>query len=267
MNNILTVDIEDWAQSTLDYALPIPERAVDNAHRLLDILAELSVRGTFFVQTLVAEKSPELIRRIAAEGHEIASHGHGHVPLFKLTPADFAEDLCLSLEILKQLGFHSIQGYRAPDFSIRKDTLWAFEILQNHGIRYSSSIYPFHGNRYGIPDIPVGSHQITDGLVEIPLSVVRLVGQNWPVAGGGYLRFLPYWITHWAIQRINAEGRPAVVYLHPYELDCQETREFRGQIAWRLYLTQSLNRHQTEYKLRSLLRDFEFAPVREVISL
>ena len=267
MINILTVDVEDWQQSTLDYNMPISERALYDTHRLLDILAEVGVHSTFFVQTLVAEKYPELIHRVATEGHEIASHGHSHVPLFRLTPADFAEDLRRSLEVLENLSPHAVQGYRAPDFSIRHDTLWALDILREQGVRYSSSIYPFRGNRYGMLGVPLQPHQIVDGLIEIPLSVVRFAGRNWPVAGGGYLRALPYWITHWAIRRINAEGRPAVVYLHPYELDSQEMREFRGRIPWRLYWSQSFNRHQTESKLRSLLRDFEFVPIREVIPL
>jgi len=265
--NILTGDVEDWQQSTLDHNMPISERALHNAHQLLDILAEVGVHGTFFIQTLVAEKYPELIQRVAAEGHEVASHGHSHIPLFRLTPANFAEDLRRSLEILENLSPHRVLGYRAPDFSVRHDTSWALNILREQGIRYSSSIYPFRGNRYGIPDTPVQPHQIVDGLIEIPLSVVRFAGRNWPVAGGGYLRLLPYRLTRRAIRHINAEGRPAVVYLHPYELDCQETREFRERISWRLYWSQSLNRHQTESKLRSLLRDFEFAPIREVITL
>jgi polysaccharide deacetylase family protein (PEP-CTERM system associated) len=265
--NILTVDVEDWQQSTLDHNLPISERALRNTHRLLDILAEFVVHGTFFVQTLVAQRYPDLVRRVAAEGHEIASHGHSHVPLFKLRPADFAEDLRCSLEILQKLSPYPVRGYRAPDFSIRHDTLWALDILREQGIRYSSSIYPFAGHRYGMLGTGLQPHQIIDGLVEVPLSVVRLAGRNWPVAGGGYLRLLPYWTTRWAIRRINAEGRAAVVYVHPYELDEQEMQRFRGRIPWRLYLSQSLNRHQTESKLRSLLRDFGFAPVREVIAV
>jgi len=265
--NILTIDVEDWAQSTLDYDLPISERVLDNTHRLLEILAEFGVHGTFFVQTLVAEKYPELIRRVATAGHEIASHGHRHIPLFELTPTEFAEDLRYSLRILGQFSPYPVQGYRAPDFSIRRDTLWALEVLREQGIRYSSSIYPFQGNRYGVPDVSPQPHEIVNGLIEIPLSVVRFAGRNWPVAGGGYLRVLPYWITRWAVGRINAEGRPAVVYLHPYELDSQEMRLFREQIPRHLYWSQSVNRHQTELKVRSLLRDFKFAPIREVIPL
>ena len=265
MINILTVDVEDWQQSTLDTDLPISERALHNTNRLLDLLAEFRVQGTFFVQSLVAEKFPDLVRRIAAEGHEIASHGH--VPLFKLTAAGFAADLHRSLEILEDLTAGRVYGYRAPDFSLRQDTLWALEVLREHGLRYSSSIYPFPGRRYGIAGAPPGIHEIAEGLIEVPLSVVRLGGRNWPVAGGGYFRLLPYRLTRWAIRRINAGARPAVVYLHPYELDGNEMRQFRGRIPWRLYWSQSINRNQTEAKLRSLLRDFQFAPIREAVAL
>ena len=265
MINILTVDVEDWQQSTLDSRLPISERALNNAYRLLDILADFGVHGTFFVQTMVAERYPELVRRIAAQGHEIASHGHNHVPLFDLSPAEFADDLRRSLNVLANIHPHRVRGYRAPDFSIRQDTLWALDILRKNGIEYSSSIFPFRGSRYGIPGTAVQPHQLADGLMEIPLSVVHFAGRNWPVAGGGYLRLLPYWITRWAIRRINAEGRPAVVYVHPYELDPDEMREFKGRIPWRLYLSQSLNRHRTESKLRSLLQEFQFGPISEVV--
>jgi len=267
MINIFTVDVEDWQQSTLDYNLPISDSVLHNTVRLLKIMAEFNVRGTFFVQSLAADRYPDLIYRIATEGHEIASHGHSHIPLFRLTPADFAEDLRRSLEILTDLSAHPVQGYRAPDFSIRGDTLWALDILRRQGLRYSSSIYPFRGHRYGIPRVALHPHEIVDGLVEVPLSVVRLAGYNWPVAGGGYLRVMPYSMTRWAIRRINAEGRAAVVYVHPYELDASAMREFRGRIPWHLYWSQSLNRQRTESKIRSLFQDFKFAPICEVVTL
>lgn len=263
MINILTVDVEDWRQSNL--GLPISPWALQNTHRLLDILGEFDVHGTFFVQTLLAERYPELVRRMAVEGHEIASHGHSHVPLFKLTPAEFAFDLRRSLEILGSLSPDPVVGYRAPFFSIREDTLWSLDILREHGIRYSSSIYPFLGRRYGMARLSVRPHQIVDGLVEIPLSVVKFAGRKWPVAGGGWLRVWPYWITRKAINRINSEGRPAVVYVHPYELNPEEIKEFRGRIPWSFYWSVALNRHKTESKLRSLLRDYDFAPIRDVM--
>lgn len=266
-NNILTVDVEDWPQSTLNPRLPISERALTNTNHLLDIMAEFGVKGTFFIQTLVAEKFPELIRRIAAEGHEIASHGHKHVPLFKIKTADFADDLKQSLEILGKLSPQPVWGYRAPDFSLRQDTLWALEILRGQGIRYSSSIFPFRGRRYGIMGSPHQPHQILDGLIEVPLSVVPFAGRDWPVAGGGYLRLYPYPLTRWAMRRINEEGRPVIIYLHPYELDPQEIREFKGKIPPGMYWSQGLNRDKTEYKLRLLFQEFHFVPIREAIKL
>jgi polysaccharide deacetylase family protein (PEP-CTERM system associated) len=265
--NILTVDVEDWQQSTLDTNLPISGRVLRNTNRLLDLLAEFNVQATFFVQTEVAELFPELIRRIAGEGHEIGSHGHHHVPLFNLQPSDFTADLHRSLEILNSFGPHPVQGYRAPDFSLRQDTLWALDILRREGIRYSSSIFPFRGRRYGMANAPVVAHSLAEGLTEIPLSVFRFAGRNWPVAGGGYFRLMPYSATRWVIEKINREDRPAVIYVHPYELDDQEVRQFRDQISWRFYWSQQLNRHRTETKLRLLLQEFTFAPIREVITL
>lgn len=266
MTNILTVDVEDWQQSTLDPRLPVSERVLDNTHRLLGLLAEFGVRATFFVQTRVAEKYPELIACILGGGHEIGSHGHDHVPLFDLTPDAFAEDLDQSLRILRSLGALLVLAYRAPDFSLRRETWWALPILRAQGIRYDSSIFPFRGKRYGVAESPLPPHPVAEGLVEVPLSVVRFAGRNWPVAGGGYLRLLPYALTRRAIRRINAEGRPAVVYLHPYELDTQELQPFRGRIPWRLYFSQNLNRRRTEGKLRSLLGDFSFAPLGTVLA-
>jgi polysaccharide deacetylase family protein (PEP-CTERM system associated) len=265
--NILTVDVEDWQQSTLNPDLPVSKRVVWNTGRLLDLLAEYGVRGTFFVQTLVAEKFPELIHRIVREGHEIGSHGHRHIPLFRLQPSSFSEDLRRSLEILRPFDPHPILGYRAPDFSLRQDTLWALDILRDQGLRYSSSIFPFRGRRYGMAKAPIHVHQIFDGLMEIPLSVIRFAGRNWPVAGGGYFRLMPYRATRWVIKKINSDARPAVVYLHPYELDDREMLRFRGRIPWRLYWSQSLNRRRSKSKLRLLFKDFQFAPIREVVKL
>lgn len=265
--NALSVDVEDWIQSTLANSFPVTERVLINTRRLLELLRQHSVRGTFFVQGMVAERFSHLVKEIAAEGHEIASHGHTHTPLYKLTPAEFAKDLYRSLAILKNLIPGPVRGYRAPDFSISKDTVWALGILREQGIRYDSSIFPFRGRRYGFPDALRKPHQIVDGLIEVPLSVVRLAGCNWPVAGGGYFRLLPYWVSSWAIRCINAEGYPAVIYLHPYELNAKEMQQFRDWIPWRLYWSQSMNRCRTESKLCSLFRDFTFAPICEIIAL
>jgi polysaccharide deacetylase family protein (PEP-CTERM system associated) len=219
MINLLSVDVEDWQQSTLDNSLPISKRALTNTLHLLDLLLEYGVQGTFFVQSMVAEKYPQLVHRIVSDGHELASHGHSHIPLFRLTPVEFEQDLRHSLKILNGLSAQSIQGYRAPDFSIRRDTMWALEILRDQGFKYSSSIFPIRGHRYGIHDIPLRQFETITGLIEVPLSTVSLAGRNWPVAGGGYFRLFPYWLTKRAIRRMNADERQAIVYLHPYELD------------------------------------------------
>ncbi len=266
MINLFTVDIEDWQQSTLDQRLPISERALENSIRLLDLMDEHGVRGTFFVQSLVAEKYPGLVRRIVADGHELASHGHGHVPLFRLTPEELAADLRKSMDVLSAFSSRPVLGYRAPDFSIRGDTLWALDVVRRAGFTYSSSIYPFYGPRYGIPRALVRPYQIMEGLVEVPPSVVRFGGRSWPVAGGGYLRLLPYQLTRWAIQNINKQGLQAMVYIHPYDLNRTEIEQFRGKIPERLFLSQSLNRHKTATKLHCLMRDFAFAPIRDAVS-
>ena len=264
--NMLTVDVEDWQQSTLDSTLPISGRVLASTRRLLGILAEARVKGTFFFQGMVAERYPELVEQVAAEGHEVASHGDSHTPIFHLSPTEFAQETDRSLALLRNQCSHAVIGYRAPDFSIRPDTMWALDVLIRAGIRYDSSVFPFRGIRYGIPSGLTRPYVIKDGLLEVPLATIRFAGTNWPVAGGGYFRLPPYFLTRWAIRRINAEGRPAVVYLHPYELDDREMYQFRGRIPWSLYWSQSLNRSRTEPKIRSLLRDFRFAPIREVVA-
>ncbi len=265
--NILTVDVEDWQQSTLDQALPISERARTNTERLLDIFSRSGVHATFFVQSLVAEAYPGLITRIRDAGHEIASHGHGHVPLFKLSREEFSRDLATSLRILSRLTGGEVRGYRAPDFSLRGDTTWVWDVLAEQGMLYSSSIVPSRAARYGVPGAPLGAHRVREGLTEIPLSVVGAAGWNVPVAGGGYMRLYPYRVTRWAIRRINAAGRPAVVYLHPYELDERELDAFRGRMSPAFHWTQRVGRHRTERTLSRLFEDFAFAPIRDVIPL
>ncbi len=267
IRNILTVDVEDWPQSTLNPHLPISGRALSNTRRLLDVFQEFGVKATFFVQSRVAEKFPQLVKRIADEGHEIGTHGHNHIPLFSQKPEEFAEDLRLSLEILGAMAVKPVVGYRAPDFSLRRDTLWALEILREQGIRYSSSIFPFGGRRYGMPGGLFGCHSTPEGITEVPLSVVPFAGRAWPVAGGGYLRLYPYRLTRWAMRRIQSEGRPVVVYVHPYELDPEEIEPYRRKIPRGLYWSQAVNRKKTESKLRALLSEFKFIPVREAIGI
>lgn len=263
--NALSVDVEDWAQSTLDHSLPITERARRSTLELLDLLAMYSVHGTFFVLGLFAEKFPDVVRQIKTQGHEVASHGYGHRCIFRQTQAEFAADVRRSIALLEDLTGEPILGYRAPDFSLTAETPWALDILADLGLAYDSSIFPARTWRYGIPGTPQGIHKIRPGLIEVPLSTVRFAGLTLPVAGGGYIRLVPARITGWAIRQINSERRPAVVYIHPYELDIDELDELPCAIPWRLRLSQGLNRRQTRAKLEHLFRCFSFGPISECV--
>lgn len=265
--NALTIDVEDWPQSSLDFSLPITKRVLKNTRLLLDILRQHNVQATFFVLGLVAESFPELVTEIAADGHELGSHGYSHKPVFGIGPAAFADELVRSVKLLEDISGQQIIGYRAPDFSITKDSLWALDIIADHGLHYDSSIFSARTSRYGIAESPRHPYRLANGLVELPLSTVQWAGRRWPVAGGGYLRLYPYTVTRWAIQRIQAERAPAVVYLHPYELDPTELDEIEWPVPARWRLTQGLNRRYTRAKLEKLLQDFSFGPVAEVLKL
>jgi polysaccharide deacetylase family protein (PEP-CTERM system associated) len=263
----LTIDVEDWPQSTLDFSLPITERAVHNTRSLLSILRRYEVRATFFVLGLLAERFPQLVAEIAADGHEIGSHGFSHKPVFAIGPVAFADELARSVGLLEEICGQRVMGYRAPDFSITQESLWALDIIADQGLRYDSSIFPVRTSRYGIPGMTRHAHRLPNGLIELPLSTVRWGRRNWPVAGGGYMRLCPYWLTCWAVKRIQGEGTPAVVYVHPYELDPTELDEIEWPVPTRMRLTQSLNRRFMQARLERLLNDFEFGPVTEVLKL
>jgi len=263
----LTVDVEDWPQSTLDFALPITERAARNTRRLLAILRPHRVRATFFVLGLLAEKFPEVVAEIAADGHEVGSHGYSHKPVFGIGPAAFADELSRSVKLLESITGQRVLGYRAPDFSITQASLWALDIIAEQGLRYDSSIFPVRTSRYGIGDVPRRAYPLPNGLIELPMSTIEWLGRRWPVAGGGYFRLYPYALTRWAIERIQREGAPAVVYFHPYEIDPTELDEIEQSVPLKLRLTQGLNRGYVAGRLERLLRDFQFAPVAEVLQL
>lgn len=263
----LTVDVEDWPQSTLDHTLPITARAVQNTQRLLELFRQHRVQATFFILGLLAEKFPQLVADIAAEGHEIASHGYSHRAVFDIGPQGFADELKRSVALLEDISGQRVRGYRAPDFSITTRSLWALDLLAQHGLEYDSSVFPKKMRRYGIDQFPRGIHRLPNGLIEVPLSTVLWAGQRWPVAGGGYFRLFPYPLTRNAIRRLQAEGSPAIVYLHPYEIDPTELRELPWSIPWRTRLTQGLNRRRVAPRLTQLLTDFRFGPVCEVLRL
>ena len=233
MLNALTFDIEDYFQvHAFEGVIPretwpaIPTRVVENTQRILELLREYETRATFFILGWVAERYPEIVREIAADGHELASHGYAHESVFELTPDLFRVDVQRSLDAIRTACPEArIRGYRAPSFSITEETTWVFEVLESLGITYDSSVFPvtLH-DRYGIHTAPRFVHKTLSGLLEIPLSTIRALGCNWPVAGGGYFLLTPLAFTTWAIRQINRQSQPAVVYLHPWEFDPEQPR-------------------------------------------
>lgn len=271
ITNALTVDLEDWPQSVVSPRLPITDCVLRNTDRMLALLDRFGLRATFFALGRVCEKFPQLPSTIASAGHEIASHGYGHELLYRITPDRFRWDLKRSLDIIEsQIGRRPI-GYRAPGFSVTQHSLWAGPIMAQLGIRYSSSIFPIAGRRYGISKAPRFPHRWdTCNLIEFPMTTVRRLGRNLPVSGGGYFRLLPGPILSAAIREVNRQGQPAVVYLHPYELAVNELAMLKRRgwhLGWRTYLTQSVFRGRMLGRLSRLFQGFRFAPMAEVLGL
>jgi len=270
--NALSIDVEDYFQvhafekviSRSDWSQYAP-RVVKNTHRVLEILADCDTKATFFVLGWVADSFPELVRDIAAGGHEVATHGYSHELIYRQTPQEFEADLKKSLAAIQKAAPVSVWGYRAPAFSITNQSLWALEILKKNGLRYDSSIFPLAAHdRYGIPDAQRFAHRTEPGIWEFPVSTVRLARWNLPVAGGGYFRLYPAWLTRWAIRHLNRGGHPAVVYLHPWEFDPEQPRIQNASLLskFRHYV----NLPHTEKRLRRMLKEFQFAPIREVFA-
>lgn len=283
MNNVLTFDIEEYFHAEAFAAVVRPEdwstfasRVVDTTERLLDILDYADVRATFFVLGWVAERQPGLVQEIHARGHELACHGYSHQMISRLSRQEFAEDVKRAKKVIEDIAGTRVIGYRAPTFSVTRQTLWSLEVLLEAGFRYDSSIFPIVHDRYGIPDAQRFAHRIPifvkripivgNGwtMAELPLSTLSVFGQRLPVAGGGYFRLLPYGLTRLAIRYLNkVERRPAVVYLHPWELDRHQPRLSVRRLTW---LRHSINIAATEAKLCRLVADFRFAPAAQVLA-
>jgi polysaccharide deacetylase family protein (PEP-CTERM system associated) len=273
MKNALSIDLEDWF-CVHNFADIIPFSAWDtkelrvrkNTELLLDILDRHSVKATFFVLGWIAKKAPDLIKEIAAAGHEIASHGYGHLLTKTLTPATFEKDLTSSLEAINACVPNQVIGFRAPSFSIDRTTLWVFDILTKYGIRYDSSIFPisFHPD-YGERDGVLSIYKVTDSLTEFPMSCFKFMGMTIPCCGGGYFRLFPYGMIRFGIKKCNHENRPAVFYLHPWEIDPGQPRV--TQIPRLKRFRHYYNIGKTAKRLDRLLSDFEFGTVAEVLGL
>ena len=272
--NAMTIDVEDFFQvSAFDSHVPrdrwdrFESRVCHNTERLLQIFDDLDVTATFFVLGWIADRFPQLVRRIAAEGHEIASHGYGHRLVYEMTPSEFTEDLRRAKGTIQAACGVPVLGYRAPSYSITRKSMWALDALLSEGFVYDASIFPIHHDRYGIPGGPRHPHAIKrplGTLWELPGSTVRLAGQNLPTAGGGYFRLLPYSWTRWSVRRINtAEGQPAIFYLHPWEIDPHQPRINTSALSrFRHYR----NLEKTETRLRRLLKEFRFDTALSVVS-
>lgn len=285
VTNILTFDIEDWSQSAPDVFHPAQakdrpiimptERVVATTRRLLEILAEYGVRSTCFVLGTVAKRFPHLVREIHAEGHEVASHGYGHQAVYTLTPEELRVDLRRAVATLEDVVGERVRGYRAPYFSITRRGQWALSVVAELGLEYDASTFPLHRRYYlfpgwdGWPEARRFPHTLEANghrLVELPTSTVRILGQNLPFTGGGFLRVVPFaWIME-AVRHSNRLGLPAIFYLHPHDLDAEELRRpVAGETPRIRLLRWGLNfrRGGNEERLRRLLREVRFGTVRD----
>ena len=272
LRNAMTVDVEDYFQvQALADRVPrtswdeIPSRVERNIDRLLQLFSEHRVNATFFTLGWIAERHPEMMRRIATEGHELASHGYDHTRVDHLTAASFREDVRRTKRTIEEITGSSVRGYRAPTFSIGPRTAWAYEILEQEGHSYSSSIYPIRHDLYGAAGAPRHPFRPGPGMLwEFPLTTRRIFGQNIPCAGGGYFRLLPYWTSRRNLRRINAAKQPCIFYLHPWEIDAGQPRVPKLKIRSRA-------RHYTNLRampsrLPRLLQDFRWDRMDEVFA-
>jgi polysaccharide deacetylase family protein (PEP-CTERM system associated) len=270
ITNALTIDFEDWYQGL---EIPLAQwgkyehRIVATGRRLIEILGEAGVKATFFVLGKVAEDHPEIVREIAAAGHELGTHGYSHTLIYTQTPEVFREEMKRALGAVEQAVGVRVNGHRAPYFSITKKSLWALDILAELGVKYDTSIFPVMNYRYGIEDAPRWPYDIESGdvrLKEFPISTWRILGKNVPIAGGAYFRIFPYAVTRAGFRSINRLGRPAVFYLHPWEIDPHQPRI---PLPRRISATHYFNLKATAGRFARLLRDFRFAPMKEILDV
>ena len=271
--NVFTVDVEDYYQveafsGRIERSRwkDFPSRVARNTDALLELLAEKGIKGTFFVLGCVAEAQPDIVRRIHASGHEIASHGYSHRMITKQTPEEFRQETLRSKAILEDITGMEVLGYRAATYSITEDALWALDVLAAAGFRYDSSIFPVVHDRYGIPGFcrrPCVIETEHGALVEFPITTTRVLGRNLPIAGGGYFRLFPLALSLWGLRRVNREGLPFTFYIHPWEIDPGQPRidGIGAMTRFRHYV----NLSRTQQRLAQLLQNFRFAPMVEVI--
>ena len=269
--NALTIDVEDYFQvsafsrhvSRADWD-HLPCRIERNMDLLLELLDGQSTKATFFTLGWIAERYPATVRRIVAAGHELASHGYSHRKATEQQPAQFLSDIRLAKTILEDICGVEVKGYRAPSFSVGPNNRWAFDCIGQAGYQYSSSVYPIRHDHYGMPEAPRFLFESHPGLMEVPITTLRVLNANLPAGGGGYFRLLPYGLSRWLIRRVNRQDKkPAVFYFHPWELDPEQPRVpgISAKTRFRHYI----NLKHTERRLRRLLVDFKWNRVDRVI--
>lgn len=268
--NVFSVDLEEWFQGLtstnpqVDRWPTFESRVVPATQHLLRLLRAGGVTATFFVLGAVADAQPSLIEAIVAEGHEIGVHGYFHRFVYKLTPEAFDEELARSVEAVMRITGEPPLGHRAPYFSINASTPWAFERMVGHGLRYDSSVFPTRNMLYGFPGAPRLPYRVPGhALWELPASTVRVAGRNWPMAGGFYVRALPYPLIRWALQRLQAAGEPAILYVHPWELDLGQRY---SQVTPRERVTHYGGRRGLAAKLARLFDEFSFTTMRTLVA-
>ena len=273
--NAFSIDVEDYFQVEAFAGVVARERwpqfeyrCERNVARLLELLAERNVRGTFFILGWIAERSPQLVRDIARAGHEIACHGWSHKLIYKQTPEEFRAETTRSKSLLEDLIGGKVRGYRAASFSIITRSMWALDCLIDLGFEYDSSVFPILHDNYGVPGAELAPFMISAPsgrkIVEFPMSVAKYGPFSLPVSGGGYFRILPYWLVRAGLARINErEARPFVFYLHPWEIDPGQPRIENAGLKSRLRHYTNLTR--CEARLRRLLGEFSFAPMERVL--
>ncbi len=271
MKNILSIDVEEWFHPEAVQHLFPPDswderepRVERNVEKLLELFDSKKTKATFFVLGWTVRKYPQLIKRMAEAGHEVASHGNSHRMVTKLTPDEFREDLAESIAAIQEITGKKVLGFRAPTFSIVKETRWAWEIMLELGLAYDSSVYPIWHDRYGIPDAPrhpyIALEKESQKLIEFPMPTLKIGNKNFPFGGGGYLRIFPLWFTKYAIKKFNKEGLPAIIYAHPWEFDPEQPRLELGKVqTWRHYYNINTNLN----KLDVLLDRFEWMSFKD----
>lgn len=262
----MTVDVEDYFQvSAFEKTISrnqwetLPCRVEKNTHRILDLFDEGGIKATFFTLGWVAERYPRLITRMIDDGHELASHGYSHVRVTQQQPEEFRADVSKTKRLLEDLAGVEVRGYRAASYSIGASNLWALDVLGETGYQYSSSVYPVKHDLYGMPEAPRFAFHPrgNDGILEIPITTVRLGNKNLPCGGGGFFRLYPYVISRWALSRVNKEEeQPGMFYFHPWEIDPDQPRQ--QDISLKTRFRHYLNLGRMESRLKALMHDFSW---------